>query len=428
MEYTLPFPDIRGRYIAYSSMLKRGSVVAFRRVEYGDIRTGVIVMYDANKMLVAVNLYKEEGRLWTWDSLPAADEKFQLYEATKEEAMWGQRYFFLTQYAGNEEECCGKHPLIAFISQEGASGENDDRLCQGVLSQVPHMYPAEQLEGLLRMAWDAIRKESGLQYNRSTLENLCFLIGVLMISLHCQDTFSRDNQIDLMRHRWAGFSWMYSMAVGQVFGNNYSNFVQMVRAVGNLSDRKPYLHLYLPLIKGNVERICSFGMERRYKLLKAIEDMERREVVEKQNTDLDALYGILFPKHFTEAVADNRPAPTIERMKEEMAKKEARIEDLENRLSGSISDFNKRYEALLHDFTCLAEASVTFDELEKALCKLSPSNAEQVLAHLMFSLVDNARFMVVVPRLREAIEANKRPLVGHADQVILENNGKVFHT
>lgn len=111
MEYTLPYPDVtyRKRILPYS--LQCGSVVAFRSRQYGEARTGIIVMESSDWMLAAVNLYEEEGRIWVSDELP---EEIELYEANEEETLWGLAYY-LDYYYTDNEEYKGLHPLIAFI-------------------------------------------------------------------------------------------------------------------------------------------------------------------------------------------------------------------------------------------------------------------------------------------------------------------------
>ena len=78
MDYNLSYPNVtyRKRILPYS--LHHGSVVAFRSRQYGEARTGIIVMESSDWMLAAVNLYEEEGRIWVSDELP---EKIELYEA-----------------------------------------------------------------------------------------------------------------------------------------------------------------------------------------------------------------------------------------------------------------------------------------------------------------------------------------------------------
>lgn len=88
LKYDLPFPDVTGRMMITSLFLRRGDVFAFKS---RDHRTGIIVMEFSNMMMVAVNLYGEEGRLWVSDLLP---ESILLYEASEEEKLWGYRFFF----------------------------------------------------------------------------------------------------------------------------------------------------------------------------------------------------------------------------------------------------------------------------------------------------------------------------------------------
>lgn len=76
LKYNLPFPDVTGRMMITPFFLRRGDVVAFKS---RDHRTGIIVMEFSNMMMVAVNLYGEEGRLWVSDLLP---ESILLYEAS----------------------------------------------------------------------------------------------------------------------------------------------------------------------------------------------------------------------------------------------------------------------------------------------------------------------------------------------------------
>ena len=78
LKYNLPFPDVTGRMMITSLFLRRGDVVAFKS---RDHRTGIIVMEYSNMMMVAVNLYEEEGRLWYYDFLP---EGLLLFEASEE--------------------------------------------------------------------------------------------------------------------------------------------------------------------------------------------------------------------------------------------------------------------------------------------------------------------------------------------------------
>ena len=132
--------------------------------------------------------------------------------------------------------------------------------------------------------------------------------------------------------------------------------------------------------------------------------MNRLESDHEQKTDLDELYGVLFPIFFQEAMSKSRPAATIAGMQQEIAEKNRRIKELEN----NVLDFNKRYESLLHDFEALAKTSVSFDEIEKGLLILTRGLAEQVLLHLSFTLPENEELRKQMPRLMRAIKENDK--------------------
>ena len=412
MDYNLSYPNVtyRQRIMPYS--LHRGSVVAFRSWQYEEARTGIIVMESSNWMLAAVNLYKEEGRLWVSDELP---DGIELYEANEEETLWGLAYYLDYDYADNEEYQ-GLHPLIAFINSECSKDGNNNyeavSLCQDMLTRVPDLIDKSEWTSLKDDVSRLVMQTTGLQYDRYRIEYYCFLIGVLMIAEHEPDTYRRKERIHSLRKNWGQFSWMYGIGIGRVLGSALHNFTAVINQTMQ-NKRKHYLHLYLPLAEYFIDKICKYNDDKREKLQEAIRKAKIVEAREKQESDLDELYGILFPKHSLEALSSNRPASTIEEMREKMAAQEQKISSLESRLTASISDFNHRYEALLHNFEALAKVSITFDEIKKGLGELSRTTAEGVLEKLSITLADNKRFMDELPKLREFVKSNEKPSEVH---------------
>ena len=408
MNYKLTSPNVtyRKRILPYS--LHRGSVVAFRSRQYGKVRTGIIVMESSDWMLAAVNLYEEEGRIWVYDDLP---DEIELYEANEEETLWGLAYYLEYYYTDNEEYK-GLHPLIAFINSECPKDYNNSwravSLCQEMLTRVPDLIDKSEWASLKNNVSQLVMQTSGLQYDRFRMEYYCFLIGVLMIAEHEQDNFSRKEKIQLLRKNWGQFSWMYGIGIGRVLGSALHNFTAVINQTSQ-NKRKHYLHLYLPLAECFTEKICKYNDDKLEKLQEAIRKAKIVEAREKQEPDLDELYGILFPKHSLEALSSNRPASTIAEMREKMAAQEQKISSLESRLTASISDFNRRYEALLHNFEALVKVSITFDEIKKGLGELSRTTAEGVLEKLSITLADNKRFMDELPKLREFVKSNEKP-------------------
>lgn len=267
---------------------------------------------------------------------------------------------------------------------------------------------SEAKQELWKIAYKDIQ-DIGLQFNRARVECFCFLIGVLMIADSTKDDYKLRVLLQLFKRNWFHFVWMYSMTIGRLMGTDLKNFTGVVHQLDNVV-RKPFLHLYLPLIESNVDKICQYNpSEKRYKLEKAIQKMQKVEALEQKNSDLDELYGILFPRHFQQAMAETRPAATIEGLRKEIVAKEQTIVELEKKLTTNISSYKSQYDTLLDDFEALANASVTFEEIEKGLLSLSRSTAEDVLSRLSITLAGNKRFMEVYPRLLDKVRQNDKP-------------------
>ena len=160
------------------------------------------------------------------------------------------------------------------------------------------------------------------------------------------ETWSNDStdevKLELFKREWNQFSWMYGMAIGRVIGTALNNFTAVVNQVGQ-NKRKHYLHLYLPLVENNIEKICNYKIDNRYKLEEAIRKARGKEALEEQKPDLDELYHILFPKHFVLAMADSRPAATIADLKEKLAERDQII----TKLQADIDDVSRKYNAVL---------------------------------------------------------------------------------
>ena len=341
MRYNLPLPNVQNRERVYPYMLYRGSVVAFRYWDMNRPRTGIIVMYDRTMMLVAINLSDEnEDGARYMSELP---DKIELFEAEKEEKLWGLKFFF--EYESEGPAYKGQNPYIAFINHESPREDDsyyEDKSCKEFLSHVPYILDKSEWEPLKQLLWQAIQKSGGLQFNRFRTENYCYLIGVLMIAETWSNDSTDEMKLELFKREWNQFSWMYGMAIGRVMGTALNNFTAVVNQAGQ-NKRKHYLHLYLPLVENNIDKICNYKTDNRYKLEEAIRKARVKEALEEQKPDLDELYHILFPKHFVLAMADSRPAATIADLKEKLAERDRII----TKLQADIDNVSRQYNAVL---------------------------------------------------------------------------------
>lgn len=345
MKYNLQFPNVGGRSQVYRNELHRGDVVAFLKYESNIPRTGIIIMGSESMMLAAVNLYEEEGRIWYSDDLP---DDIELFSANKKETLWGYKFFLEEQRDMFSDDYHGRNPYIAFIENECSRtdiGYFANSFYKDFLTYVPKMIEKAEWPALKQLLWQNISQSGGLQYNRFVTEYQCYLIGVIMIAESASDDYTYEVKIRQFKKEWYQLSWMYGMAIGRLVGTALNNFTAVVKQAGQ-GRRAHYLHLYLPLVENNIDKICKYNKDSRYKVVEAIRQMRDVEAREEQIPDLDELYHILFPKHFVLAMADSRPAATIADLKEKVAAKEQRIKELEDVVDDVTIKYNHALEEL----------------------------------------------------------------------------------
>jgi hypothetical protein len=415
IKYNLPQPFLRYRNPKNPDDLRAGDVVAYRRKRDGYYSTGVMIIADRNMFLVATN-WSYDGELWYNDII---DYQISLYEANDEEISWASRFLFNYLYC-SENQKNGLEAILEFVDRafpkENSLHWRDKRHCMDIMAELPWCVTNVDWDEAKIVLWKMAYKEIkniGLQFNEVRVECFCFLIGVLMIANSTTDEYKLKNLLRTFKQRWLHFIWMYSFTIGRLMGTDLKNFTGVVHQLDNRY-RISYLHLYLPLIEGNVDKICMYNpSEKRYKLENAIRKMQRVEALERKRTDLDEIYQILFPKHFRQAMADNRPAATIADLQQEVATKDEQIKSLESKLSASVTEYKNKYEALLHDFEELARASLKFDVLETNLKKLSRSTAEQIIGDMMLTFDEDERIMKALKKIKKAVRDNDRPTIQH---------------
>ena len=407
MRYNLPFPNVQSRKRVYPQMLSRGSVVAFRIWDLNRPRTGIIVMDSRSMMLVAINLCDEnEDSAWYMDELP---DKIELYEAEKAEILWGMKFFIENEYA-NRPEFEGLNPYIAFINHECPRKDDSyakELFCKEFLLHVPDMLEKSEWESLKQLLWQTILQSGGLQFDRFRTEYYCYLIGVLMIA----DTWSNDStdevKMELFRSQWHQFSWMYGMAIGRVIGTALNNFTAVVNQVGQ-GNRKHYLHLYLPLVENNLDKICSYKVDNRYKLAEAIRKARGKEALEEQKSDLDELYHILFPKHFTLAMAESRPAATIAELKEKLAERDKIIIKLQADIDNVSNQYKKVLEQLKNAVDDVENDRISGEDLTSSFLRFPTELALSYFGTMSSLFALNPTWQKYAPRINDLILAKQK--------------------
>lgn len=375
MELTkLPFPDVSNRSRVHRAYLRKGSVVAFKTLD-GEERTGVIVMNNDHEMLVAYNLYKEPGNIWTEGILP---NHVFLYEANEEEKMAGY-LFFLEKY---KNEAGGlAEGLIKFFYYEiyynvidHVYGFSD--FAKDFLAHIPVLLTEGQRHKAIEYVTGKILGDGGAQFNRYQAENRCFLLAILRISEAIKDEEQYKAYIVTLCRNWFRIVVMYGICMGHVLGSNFTNIVGVLNNLKQ-SHYVGYLHLYLPIAERCIDKCCAH-YDNKIKLQNAINTLNRLESDHEQKTDLDELYGVLFPIFFQEAMSKSRPAATTAELKQEIA-------ELKKELAKNLEDFQSRYKELERSFEKLMKGSVSFDEIEKNVMELPTGIAVDLLSKLLLT-------------------------------------------
>ncbi len=405
-ERKIPYPDVRSRHRVSHMELHRGSVVAFEyKDNYSMPRTGIIVMEDNSMMMAALNLYEEEGYIWTMDQIP---DNISLFEANEEEKLWGYSHFLSYGYGVGCIDSC-VNSFSSFIDHECPQRDDDyirASFCQDFLTYVPKMTDRSQWGKLKKALTARLSQTGGLQFNRFQAEYYCFLIGILLIAEYSKDEENRLAQTQLLIHEWDQFSWMYGIVIGRVMGSRLHNFTSVVNQTGN-NNRKHYLHLYLPLVEHYFDKIIEYNDDKPEKLRQAIIKAKKIEELEEQRTDLDVLFGILFPKYLQEIMSSSRPARTIARMRKEMEANEQRIRELED----AVDDLSRRYDTVLAQLTTavndVESDRISADDLTAAFLRFPTQLALSFFGSMSTLLVSNPTWQKYAPIIQEQILAKR---------------------
>ena len=418
MEYNLPYPELWHRSRVERYELHRGSVVAFIKYDYEGMRTGVIIMDDSQMMKAAVNLYKEAGRIWYLEELP---DNIELFEANKAETLWGYQ-FFLEDEGERNIKYKDNNPYIAFIESECLrtdSGYGHDHFCLDLLSYVPKMLDKSEWTVLKRLLWKSIQKSGGLQFDRLRTEYYCYLIGILMIAESACDDYTYYKNIKQFKKEWYQLSWMYGMAIGRVIGTALNNFTAVIKQAGQ-GRRSHYLHLYLPLIENNVDKICRYSNDSRYKLEDAIRQMRVVEAREEQKKDIDELYHILFPKHFVLAMADSRPAATIADLKEKLAERDQIITKLQSDIDDVSKQYNSVLEQLKNAVNDVENDRISGEDLTVSFLRFPPDLALSYFGTMSILFALNPTWQKYAPQIQEQILSKQKEQLNKQEKMIEE--------
>ncbi|MBQ0089649.1 MAG: hypothetical protein KBT27_10010 [Prevotellaceae bacterium] len=389
-QYPITFPNLTNRHHLCAPHCQRGDVFAFRYNDFGHERTGIIMMESENWFYFAYNLYEEQGRIWYGDEMP---DNIELYEALWTERVWAYEEY-LTYNSTNGEV----NPIVNFMQTEYPKKEHNDdfsawHLCFNIISAIPWYILCQNKEVMTEIWEETMRgiKDVGIQYNKHKTELYCFVLGILMIYKHTNIDDQRKRLIEQLNSNWKHFSWMYAMAIGRVLGCKFSNITSMVNSIsGTGFDRDKYSHLYLPLVENNIDNIChNSAIVNKEKLTTAVAKLRTKSEQVVQQHDLDNLYAILFPEYFTNMLKENKVAASIEEMKQELARKDAQLQQWKD----VVTEMSSQLEELTNSMKTSVEQSLSITDVTRAILEMNISLAFTVFSSLDAKLYNNKVWM-----------------------------------
>ena len=204
-----------------------------------------------------------------------------------------------------------------------------------------------------------------------------------------------------------------------MIGTALNNFTAVIKQAGQ-GRRSHYLHLYLPLIENNVDKICRYSNDSRYKLEDAIRQMRVVEAREEQKKDIDELYHILFPKHFVLAMADSRPAATIADLKEKLAERDQIITKLQSDIDDVSKQYNSVLEQLKNAVNDVENDRISGEDLTVSFLRFPPDLALSYFGTMSILFALNPTWQKYAPQIQEQILSKQKEQLNKQEKMIEE--------
>ncbi len=230
--------------------------------------------------------------------------------------------------------------------------------------------------------------------NFKTHEMYCLLMGVTMIERTSLPREKKDELVGLMRRHWQFIKYMYSVLIHYIVGLKVDNFAAVANSVCKKSSY-PFMHWFYKAFNENFDVLCPEGLidphsgksVREQALIhkKKMEDIIKST---KPSTDLDELFGILFPKVIKDVLRQSRPK-TYEEL-------EAAVDDLTSR-------YNKVLEQLANAVKDVESDKISADDLTAAFLRFPTQLALSFYGSISTLLALNPTWQKYAPQIQEQI-------------------------
>jgi len=227
-----------------------------------------------------------------------------------------------------------------------------------------------------------------------TNELYCILMGITLIE---RSNLTRDkkNELErLLQSHWQFIKYMYSVLIHYIVGMKVKNFAAVAKSVCCKS-YEPYIHWFYKAFNENFDKICPEEENDRHGgrsvREQALEHIKKMDEIIKSNdpsTELDELFGILFPKVIQDVFQQSRPK-TYEEL-------EAAIDDLTIR-------YNNVLEQLAKAVKDVESEAITPEDLTEAFLRFPRDMALTLFGSVSNLLTQNKTWQKYAPTIQEQI-------------------------
>ena len=250
--------------------------------------------------------------------------------------------------------------------------------------------------------------------NFKTHEMYCLLMGITMIERTGLPREKKDELVGLMRRHWQFIKYMYSVLIHYIVGLKVENFAAVASSACKKSSY-PFMHWFYKAFNENFDVLCPEGLidthsgkSVREQALVHKNKMEDIIKSTKPSTELDELFGILFPKVIKDVIRQSRPK-TYEEL-------EAAVDDLTNR-------YNKVLEQLTNAVKDVESDKISADDLTAAFLRFPTNLALGLFGSVSTLLAQNPTWLKCSPQIQEKILAKQEADRIHVEgDYVLEKN------
>ena len=250
--------------------------------------------------------------------------------------------------------------------------------------------------------------------NFKTHEMYCLLMGITLIEQTNLSRGKKDDLVRLLQDHWQFIKYMYSVLIRHIVGFRVDNFASLANSVCSKS-YFPYLHWFYKAFKENFDVLCPedlidkrSGRSVREMASASLNRMEDIIKSTKPSTELDELFGIIFPKVINDLSKQSRPK-TYEEL-------EAAVDDLTER-------YNKVLEQLANAVKDVASEKITPEDLSAAFLRFPTNLALGLFGSISTLLAQNPTWQKCSPKIHEQILLkHQEPRIHVEGDYVIEKN------